>query len=249
MHPSKLEMFSTLKEVTGFLNIQAHHEKFTNLSAFRNLETIGGRHLTEYFSTLYIVKTSLTSLDLRSLRKITSGGVAILENEDLCYAEDIKWSKIMRSQNHNLAVQNNKNVGRCTTEGEKCDPQCSNDGCWGPGNQLCLSCKSFQVGQECVESCDPNLGLYRAYGIRAGNNMNEKQCMKCDKECELTCRGAGPHNCDKCKHATLNTPQGPLCVSECPEGKYDDPLLGKYHRNVFSSNLKEFTSKLASGKL
>jgi len=233
MNPSKLEVFSTLKIVTGFLNIQAHHEKFTNLSAFRNLETIGGRHLTEYFSTLYIVKTSLTSLDLRSLRKITSGGVAILENEDLCYAEDIKWSKIMRSQNHNLAVQNNKNVGRCTNEGEKCDPQCSNDGCWGPGNQLCLSCKSFQVGQECVESCDPNLGLYRAYGIMAGNNMNEKQCMKCDKECELTCRGAGPHNCDKCKHATLNTPQGPLCVSECPEGKYDDPLLGKYHKNVF----------------
>ena len=58
---------------------------------------------------LYIVKTSLTSLALRSLRKISSGGVAILENADLCYVKDIKWSKIMRSQNHNFAVDNNKN--------------------------------------------------------------------------------------------------------------------------------------------
>ena len=222
MDPSKLEVFATLKEVTGFLNIQAHHEKFTNLSAFRNLETIGGRHLTEYFSSLYIVKTSMTSLDLRSLRKITSGGVAILENADLCYAKDINWSKIMRSQNHNTAVQNNKDANQCIIEGRKCDSECSNDGCWGPGSKLCLYCKSFQVGQECVASCDPHLGLFREY-----RNIKDNQCMKCDKECELTCRGPGPSNCDKCKNATLNTPKGPICVSECPEGKYNDPLLGK----------------------
>jgi len=58
--------------------------------------------------------------------------------------------------------------------------------------------------------------------------MNDKQCMKCDKECALTCRGQGPGNCDKCKHATLSTPKGPVCVAECPEGKYNDPLLGEY---------------------
>ena len=96
MDPSRLEVFSTLKEITGFLNIQSHHENFRNLSAFRNLEVIGGRTLTEYFASLYIVKTSLTSLGLRSLRKISSGSVAILENEELCYASDINWTQIMR---------------------------------------------------------------------------------------------------------------------------------------------------------
>ena len=138
---NKLEIFSTLKEVTGFLDIHAHHENFTSLNAFRNLETLGGRHLTEYFSSLYIEKTSLTSLGLQSLRKITSGGVTILDNEDLCYVNDIKWSKIMRSKNHNIAVQNNKMARRCNIEGQKCDTQCSNDGCWGPGSKLCVSCK------------------------------------------------------------------------------------------------------------
>lgn len=35
MHPDKLEVFSTLKEVTGFINIQGSHKDFTNLSYFR----------------------------------------------------------------------------------------------------------------------------------------------------------------------------------------------------------------------
>ena len=35
MHPDRLEVFSTLKEVTGFINIQGSHEDFRNLSYFR----------------------------------------------------------------------------------------------------------------------------------------------------------------------------------------------------------------------
>lgn len=31
LNPDRLEVFSTLKEVTGFINIQAYHESFTNL--------------------------------------------------------------------------------------------------------------------------------------------------------------------------------------------------------------------------
>ena len=37
MDPSRLEILSSLKEVTGFLNIQADHVNFTTLEAFRNL--------------------------------------------------------------------------------------------------------------------------------------------------------------------------------------------------------------------
>lgn len=35
MHPDKLEVFSTLKEVTGYINIQGQDTAFTNLSYFR----------------------------------------------------------------------------------------------------------------------------------------------------------------------------------------------------------------------
>ena len=162
MDPSKLEVFSTLTEVTGFINIQAHHPRFTNLSAFRNLNVIGGRHLTEYFSALYIVNTSLESLGLASLTKIRSGSVAILENNELCYAENINWQKIMKSQQHNTLLQNNKAAEACHAAGQVCDGQCDGQGCWGPGNTLCLSCKNFMIESECVESCDPVKGLYKS---------------------------------------------------------------------------------------
>jgi len=126
MAPEKLEVFSTLKEITGYMNIQGDHKNFTSLSFLRyvstlrdirfrgtfyqnvpsidlhrNLEIIGGRELTQsYFASLYIVKTSLHFLGLTSLKKIHSGGVAILENEHLCYTEGLNWTKIKKSLEH-----------------------------------------------------------------------------------------------------------------------------------------------------
>lgn len=113
LHPDRLEVFSTLKEVTGFVNIQGDHEDFTNLSYFRNLEVIGGRTLTDYFASLYIVKTALVSLGLNSLKKISSGRVAILENKNLCYAQSINWSRIKKSQEHTTLLSSNKDIADC----------------------------------------------------------------------------------------------------------------------------------------
>lgn len=60
IHPDRLEVFSTVKEITGYLNIQGYHEDFSNLSYFRNLEVIGGRQLKEnLFASLFIVKVTI----------------------------------------------------------------------------------------------------------------------------------------------------------------------------------------------
>lgn len=114
MHPDKLEVFSTLKEITGFLNIQGDHKDFENLSYFRNLEVIGGRTLTEYFASLYVVKTSLVSFGLSSLKKIYSGSIAILENKNLCYAQSINWTRIKKSSEHESLLSNNRNESECS---------------------------------------------------------------------------------------------------------------------------------------
>ena len=117
---------------------------------------------------------------MRSLKEIRSGAVAILENQELCYAQNINWKKIMKSSNHNTLLQNNRPQQKCIIESKICDNQCSSSGCWGPGKGMCLSCKHYTVENECVGSCDPNLGLYKA---------SERECMKCHAECELTCTG------------------------------------------------------------
>nr|CAD7198577.1 unnamed protein product [Timema douglasi] len=209
MHPDRLEVFSTLREVTGFVNIQGYHQDFTNLSYFRNLEVIGGRALTEYFSSLYIVKTSLKFLGLRSLKKIHSGSVAILENKNLCFAKTINWTKIKKSSEHGTLDHNNKPKEECIAEGLVCDPECSSDGCWGPGPDQCLSCKNFQLANRCLRDCDSVSGMYKAA---------PKLCQLCHDECLPTCHGPGPGNCTSCKHVR----DGPFCTQSCPISKYND---------------------------
>ncbi|XP_065571133.1 epidermal growth factor receptor-like isoform X2 [Artemia franciscana] len=209
MHPDSLEVFSTLKEITGFLNIQAHHPAFRNLSYFRNMEIIGGRTLTEYFSAIYIVKSSLQTLNLKSLRKIRSGSVAVLENKELCLAETINWSKIMESRTHGMLLQNNKPKNDCKIGGFVCHQQCSNSSCWGIGPNYCYSCAHWRLDDTCVDRCDPALGTYES---------TDKICKRCDEECEFTCSGPGPGNCTSCKHVR----DGPYCVSSCPTTKFDD---------------------------
>lgn len=60
INPDRLEVFSTLKEITGYLNVQGYHPQFTNLSYFRNLEVIGGRQLKEtLFASLFILKVKV----------------------------------------------------------------------------------------------------------------------------------------------------------------------------------------------
>ncbi|KZS10602.1 putative Epidermal growth factor receptor [Daphnia magna] len=209
LHPDRLEIFSTLQEITGFINVQASHPDFKNLSYFRNLETIGGRQLTEYFSALYIVKTSLNSLHLRSLKMIRAGSVTILENKELCFAESISWTKIIKSQLHGTLLQNNKVSQQCQESGLVCSAQCSVEGCWGLGPNECLSCAHFQLDETCVESCDLNLGIYE---------LTPKLCKHCHHECDETCTGPGPGNCTVCKHVK----DGPYCVPACPTSKFND---------------------------
>ncbi|KAF5303726.1 hypothetical protein FQR65_LT00870 [Abscondita terminalis] len=209
MHPDRLDAFNTLREITGFLNIQAYHQDFKNLSYFRNLQVIGGRTLHDYFSSLYIVKTSLESLDLRSLKRINSGTVAILENKHLCFAEKVNWKKLRKSVEHQFLLQNNRSPQNCTAAGLICHEQCTKDGCWGKGPDQCLACANFKLGDTCLQNCSVIPGIYRA---------DDEVCERCDEQCGSTCTGPGPEKCDTCKH----TRDGPFCVSKCPTTKYED---------------------------
>ncbi|XP_074598679.1 epidermal growth factor receptor [Brevipalpus obovatus] len=209
LHPDRLNVFNTLKEVTGYVSIQAYHPNFTSLSYFKNLETIGGRQTTEMFSALYIIKTSLVSLGLRSLSKIRAGTVTILENRDLCFAESIDWKKILREKDRNTLLKHNGGEDQCRKAGLHCHPQCGSDGCWGPGSDECLSCLSYRLGDTCIDSCNTSMGIYDA-----GNQI----CKFCHEECLGKCFGPGANNCTQCRNAK----DGPFCVKTCPITKYND---------------------------
>ncbi|KAG7463955.1 hypothetical protein MATL_G00182140 [Megalops atlanticus] len=213
LDPEKLNVFRTVREITGFLNIQSWPENMTDLSVFSNLAIIGGRSLYSGISLLILKQQWISSLQLQSLNEISAGNVYITNNSQLCYYNTVNWTSLFRTNNQKVLIRNNRDPRECTLERMVCDPLCSDGGCWGPGPDQCLSCRYFSRGRTCVESCNLYEGDVREFA-------NGSVCLECDPQCEraednmLTCHGPGPDHCVKCLHFK----DGPNCVEKCPDG-------------------------------
>ncbi|KAB0380117.1 hypothetical protein FD755_007901, partial [Muntiacus reevesi] len=211
--PEKLNVFRTVREITGFLNIQSWPPNMTDFSVFSNLVTIGGRVLYSGLSLLILKQQGITSLQFQSLKEISAGNIYITDNSNLCYYHTINWTTLFSTVSQRVVIRDNRKAENCTAEGMVCNHLCSNDGCWGPGPDQCLSCRRFSRGRTCIESCNLYDGEFREF-------ENGSICVECDPQCEkmedgiLTCHGPGPDNCTKCSHFK----DGPNCVEKCPDG-------------------------------
>ncbi|KAG9333786.1 hypothetical protein JZ751_010128 [Albula glossodonta] len=68
---------------------------------------------------------------------------------------------------------------------------CTEEGCWGPGPAMCLTCRHLVRRGVCVETCNLLTGEPREYVV-------DKTCLECDPECNHqngteTC--TGPNVC------------------------------------------------------
>ncbi|XP_048861955.1 receptor tyrosine-protein kinase erbB-4-like isoform X1 [Brienomyrus brachyistius] len=213
LDPEKLNVFRTVREITGFLNIQSWPENMTDLSVFSNLAIIGGRAVYSGISLLILKQQWISSLQLQSLSEISAGNVYITNNSQLCYYNTVNWTRLFRTSSQKALIRNNRDPKECTQDQMVCDPLCSDAGCWGPGPAQCLSCRFFKRGRQCVEFCNLYEGDIREFG-------NGSVCVECDSQCEkaddnaLTCHGPGPDQCVKCAHFK----DGPNCVEKCPDG-------------------------------
>ncbi|XP_066482236.1 receptor tyrosine-protein kinase erbB-4 isoform X1 [Tiliqua scincoides] len=213
MDPQNLHVFQTVREITGFLNIQSWPENMTDFSVFSNLVTIGGRALYSGLSLLILKQQGIKSLQFQSLKHISAGNIYITDNSNLCYYHTINWTSLFSTSNQKTIIHRNKKSDNCTAEGMVCSSLCSKDGCWGPGPDQCLSCAHFIRGRTCVKACNLYNGEYREFA-------NGSVCVECDPQCEkmdnhrITCRGPGADHCTKCFHFK----DGPNCVEKCPDG-------------------------------
>ncbi|KAI4892904.1 hypothetical protein NFI96_021483 [Prochilodus magdalenae] len=218
LDPQKLKVFSTVREITGILNIQSWPAQLHDLSFFSNLTIIRGRSLHPPFSLLVMKVDSLKSLGLRSLREINDGSVYISNNTNLCYHHTVDWLKIFTTprRQRRLAfndIKFNKPQNQCEAEGRVCDPLCSDAGCWGPGPEQCLFCRNHSRHGTCVAQCNIYSGETREFEGKGG------ECRACHPEClpqegKATCHGEGADECVAC----ANVMDGPYCVSSCPNG-------------------------------
>uniref|UniRef100_A0A4W5MMH5 Receptor protein-tyrosine kinase n=1 Tax=Hucho hucho TaxID=62062 RepID=A0A4W5MMH5_9TELE len=209
MDPAKLEYFRTVKEISGFLLIQAWPKHLDSLSAFENLEIIRGR--TKQFGEVSFAALNvahLKYLGLRSLREISDGSIVVKNNPHLCYTNRGHWNGLFRMDKQLSKVENNLN--------STCDDLCTKEGCWGPGPTMCLTCLYYTRRGRCVGACHVLEGAPREYVL---NNM----CLECDQECMVkngtgSCFGPGPDKCVECAHVK----DGPHCVYRCPRGVLGD---------------------------
>ncbi|KAM8914759.1 receptor tyrosine-protein kinase erbB-3a isoform 2-T2 [Spinachia spinachia] len=218
LDPEKLKVFNTVREITDILSIQSWPKNLSDLSVFSNLQTIRGRSLNKCYSLLVMKISSLTSLGLRSLQKMSDGGVYITGNKKLCYQSTINWTRIMtggsrpQRRGKHIKVEDNRKPNECIDDDQVCDPLCSSDGCWGPGPNQCMSCNKYSRGGTCVPDCMFLAGERREFSTQSG------ECIPCHSECKVqegkqTCTGPGADQCVAC--AFLQ--DGPHCVSVCPE--------------------------------
>ncbi|XP_071592305.1 epidermal growth factor receptor isoform X1 [Heliangelus exortis] len=227
LDPKKLDVFKTVKEISGFLLIQAWPENATDLYAFENLEIIRGRTKQHGQYSLAVVSLKIQSLGLRSLKEISDGDVAIMKNKNLCYADTMDWHSLFATQSQKTKIIQNRNKNECAAARHVCDPLCSDVGCWGPGPFHCFSCRFFDRQKECVRQCNILQGEPREF-------ERDSKCLPCHPEClvqnstayNATCTGPGPDNCVKCAHFI----DGPHCVKSCPAGVLgeNDTLVWKY---------------------
>lgn len=208
MDPKELEILSTVEEVTGYIDIRASHPRLANLSFLGNLEVIGGESLTEHSSSVLITGTSLENLGLTSLRTVKAGHIRITDNTNLCYVENVRWGKIIEDSEERVHLMNNAEGRSCTAASSVCHEACSDDGCWGPGHDQCLSCKNFRLHSTCVENCN----ISRIFQV------NSNTCDFCHEECEERCYGLDSDQCERCKHVE----RGSNCVRECSPEEFED---------------------------
>uniref|UniRef100_A0A7N5ZVY5 Receptor protein-tyrosine kinase n=1 Tax=Anabas testudineus TaxID=64144 RepID=A0A7N5ZVY5_ANATE len=164
-------------------------------------------------SLLILKQRWISSLQFQSLNEISAGNVYIFNNSRLCFYNTVNWTSLFRTPSQKVLVRNNREPKECTQQRMICDRMCSDDGCWGPGPNQCLSCRYFRRGRTCVESCNLFDGEVREFA-------NGSVCLECDSQCEkmdgntMTCLGQGPDQCVKC----LYFKDGPNCVEKCPDG-------------------------------
>ncbi|XP_030077832.1 receptor tyrosine-protein kinase erbB-2 [Microcaecilia unicolor] len=215
-----LQVFKTLKEITGYLYIDFWPENLTDLSVFENLQVIRGRVLHNGVYSLTLHNLHITSLGFRSLAEISSGMVDIHQNSNLCFIDTVPWkTEIFKNSRQELLASANKPTDTCVSEGLSCFYLCAHGQCWGPGPTQCVKCDRYLRGQQCVESCNVLEGDLREH-------VNGSRCIPCHAECfpqnnTETCLGPGADECKACAHYK----DGSFCVEKCPSGVKGDSFV------------------------
>ncbi|OXB77456.1 UNVERIFIED_CONTAM: hypothetical protein H355_005165 [Colinus virginianus] len=165
INPEKLNIFQTVREITGYLNIQSWPENMTDFRVFSNLVTIGGRALYSGLSLLILKQQGITSLQFQSLKQISAGNIYITDNSNLCYYHTVNWTSLFSTPTQKTVIHRNKRA-------ENCSKYYFSMQIFLPVTGLLWEFREFANGSVCVE-CDPQCekmedNMITCYGPKSG---------------------------------------------------------------------------------
>lgn len=99
---------------------------------------------------------------------------------------------------------------------QSCHPQCN--GCFGSGNEHCVSCVENSISINGDRVCVPFCGD-GTYLSRLSTSTFEHECQMCHPLCQ-NCTGPTNQDCVPCVGASIVVDGKTTCVPECNDGQY-----------------------------
>nr|XP_019967863.1 PREDICTED: receptor tyrosine-protein kinase erbB-4-like [Paralichthys olivaceus] len=180
LDPERLNAFRTVKEITGYLNIQSWPENMTDLSVFSSLATIGGRALYSGsdISLLILKQRWISSLQFQSLDEISAGNVYIFNNSRLCFYNTVNWTSLFRTPSQKVLIRNNRNPKECSEyrlwDGHKFVFPCLQRSADSP--IPFLLCHFLSHGFQTAHVCCSTLGLTHRHACYQGDGIAGISC-------------------------------------------------------------------------
>lgn len=213
-NPSAFEnlTFPELREVTDYILIYRLKGVRNLGDLFPNLSVIRGLQLFKDFALVIFDNEGLESLGLRSLSRIERGAVRIQNNDHLCYANTIDWSRINVEGSENNVIRSNYDTrlcGLCPNAQSRMEDH----------RQLHLQCPADFMGR--LLCWDDKHCQKRDCPLKCGNHacMASGEC--CHPACVGGCDGPLASDCHVCANFSFRYGKERTCMERCPANTYE----------------------------
>ncbi|PAA79361.1 hypothetical protein BOX15_Mlig012838g10 [Macrostomum lignano] len=190
---ASLETLEFLRIFYGRLFIKRTDRLVDNLRFLRNLKFVSNNFGIMMLHTRYLGLASLRYAKALWLIKISGLCEAWYPSRRIRQITEV--TKEFTIGTREISFDNTSEVCRNAV----CDPQCR-DECWGPGSDMCVACRNFEVDGRCYATCQDS-GRYNLSG----------ECQECHSECEGGCSSPSASECERCS----NLEEDGKCVAAC----------------------------------
>uniref|UniRef100_A0A1A7Z5G4 Receptor tyrosine-protein kinase erbB-2 n=1 Tax=Iconisemion striatum TaxID=60296 RepID=A0A1A7Z5G4_9TELE len=184
----QMSAFEKLKEITGYLYIDAWPEEWTNLSVFENLE--GPHRIVKRNQDPQVCEHE--GHVCHTLCKVGCWGPGPGQCVS-CKSFQRGTECVEQCNLHEGSKREYVDGFLCTACHAECQPLNGSVSCHGKGAEHCTKCQHFQDGEFCVDSCPSGVKEDQHTVWKYSNATGH--CVLCNTNCSLSCTDKDERGC------------------------------------------------------